>query len=101
MQIVMLLYHRHCLPVSVYELVENSSMESPNSDSVRFFLVDCRPADQYNAGHLSTAFHLDSNLMLQEPVEFGTAVSKLFVRLLHHMRGDNRANSRNAPPHVR
>lgn len=66
-----------CLPVSVYELVENASMESPHPDSVRFFLVDCRPADQYNAGHLSTAFHLDSNLMLQEPVEFATAVSGL------------------------
>lgn len=66
-----------CLPVSVYELVENASMESPHPDSVRFFVVDCRPADQYNAGHLSTAFHLDSNLMLQEPFEFATAVSGL------------------------
>lgn len=66
-----------CLPVSVYELVENAPMESPHPDSVRFFLVDCRHADQYNAGHLSTAFHLDSNLMLQEPIEFATAVSGL------------------------
>lgn len=32
-------------------------------ERVRFFLVDCRPAEQYNAGHLSTAFHLDSNLV--------------------------------------
>lgn len=68
-----------CLPVSVNELVENASTSSENSnpDAVRFFLVDCRPADQYNSGHLSTAFHLDCNLMLQEPVAFQTAVQGL------------------------
>ncbi|XP_055382729.1 TBC1 domain family member 23 isoform X2 [Condylostylus longicornis] len=66
-----------CLPVSVFELVENSSVELTTPDSVRFFLVDCRPADQYNAGHLSTAFHLDCNLMLQEPTAFNTAVQGL------------------------
>lgn len=26
-------------------------------------MVDCRPAEQYNSGHLSTAFHLDSDLV--------------------------------------
>lgn len=66
-----------CLPVSVYELVENASMELTHQDAVRFFLVDCRPAEQYNVGHLSTAFHLDSNLMLQEPVAFSTAIQGL------------------------
>lgn len=66
-----------CLPVSVYELIENVSTASANVDSVRFFLVDCRPAEQYNYGHLPTAFHLDSNLMLQEPTSFATAVNGL------------------------
>lgn len=66
-----------CLPVSVYELIENVSTASANADSVRFFLVDCRPAEQYNYGHLPTAFHLDSNLMLQEPTSFATAVNGL------------------------
>lgn len=66
-----------CLPVSVYELIENVSTASANADSVRFFLVDCRPAEQYNYGHLPTAFHLDSNLMLQEPTAFATAVNGL------------------------
>lgn len=67
-----------CIPVSVNELVENATMElSPDSEGVRFFLVDCRPAEQYNAGHLSTAFHLDCNLMLQEPSAFATAVQGL------------------------
>lgn len=63
-----------CLPVTVYELIENISSSPANMESVRFFLVDCRPATQYNFGHLPTAFHLDSNLMLQEPTEFSTAV---------------------------
>lgn len=63
-----------CLPVTVYELIENISSPPTNMENVRFFLVDCRPADQYNYGHLPTAFHLDSNLMLQEPLAFSTAV---------------------------
>lgn len=58
--------HALCLPVSAQELVENT-VEAPipngSVDSVRFFLVDCRPAEQYNAGHLPTAFHLDCNLV--------------------------------------
>ncbi|XP_021923260.1 TBC1 domain family member 23 isoform X2 [Zootermopsis nevadensis] len=68
-----------CLPVSAGELVENAeSTHSPDGiECVRFFLVDCRPAEQYNAGHLPTAFHLDCNLMLQEPAAFSTAVQGL------------------------
>ncbi|XP_008553627.1 TBC1 domain family member 23 [Microplitis demolitor] len=70
-----------CLPVTADELVENT-IEAPlcssiPSESVRFFLVDCRPVEQYNAGHLPTAFHLDCNLMLQEPAAFATAVDGL------------------------
>lgn len=61
-----------CLPVSVYELIENSP-----DGVVRFFLVDCRPVDQYNYGHLPTAFHLDYNLMLMEPTSFQTAMQGL------------------------
>ena len=34
-----------CLPVSVYELVENASLDK-TANCVRFFLVDCRPAEQ-------------------------------------------------------
>lgn len=66
-----------CLPVAVHELIESATLDSGNGDSVKFFLVDCRPAEQYNAGHLSTAFHLDCNLMLQEPSAFNTAVQGL------------------------
>lgn len=73
--------HALCLPVSAQELVENAietpSVANTSVESVRFFLVDCRPAEQYNAGHLPTAFHLDCNLMLQEPAAFATAVQGL------------------------
>ncbi|XP_077285439.1 TBC1 domain family member 23 [Arctopsyche grandis] len=86
-----------CLPVSVHELVENATMEiNPDSEGVRFFLVDCRPADQYNAGHLSTAFPLDCNLMLQEPSTFATAVQGL----LNAQRQALAANSLAAGEHL-
>ncbi|XP_005181676.1 TBC1 domain family member 23 [Musca domestica] len=85
-----------CLPVSVYELVENSSIDLSSTEAVRFFLVDCRPAEQYNAGHLSTAFHLDCNLMLQEPVAFATAVQGL----LSAQRQSIEANSNAGGEHL-
>ena len=47
-----------CLPVSVSHILPSS-----NQSGVRFFIVDCRPAEQYNNGRLSTAFHLDCSLV--------------------------------------
>lgn len=62
-----LISHALCLPVLAQELVENSieipSIPNNTVETVKFFLVDCRPAEQYNAGHLPTAFHLDCNLV--------------------------------------
>ncbi|KAL5107659.1 TBC1 domain family member 23 [Taenia crassiceps] len=52
-------------------------MEEEEEDAVRFFLVDCRPAEQYNAGHLETAFYLDTELMLSNPPEFSISVQAL------------------------
>lgn len=66
-----------CLPVSVKDLVKRN--EDKVVTNVKFFIVDCRPADQYNSGHLSTAFHLEASLMLQEPAAFCTAVEALFA----------------------
>ncbi|XP_064413423.1 TBC1 domain family member 23 isoform X2 [Latimeria chalumnae] len=63
-----------CLPVSVAEILQANQQQG---EGVRFFVVDCRPAEQYNAGHLSTAFHLDSDLMLQNPAEFALSVKSL------------------------
>uniref|UniRef100_A0A671T8W6 TBC1 domain family member 23 n=1 Tax=Sinocyclocheilus anshuiensis TaxID=1608454 RepID=A0A671T8W6_9TELE len=62
-----------CLPVSVPEILQANQLQP----GVRFFVVDCRPAEQYNAGHLSTAFHLDSDLMLHNPSEFALSVKSL------------------------
>lgn len=62
-----------CLAVSVSEILQANHQE----EGVRFFVVDCRPAEQYNSGHLSTAFHLDSDLMLQNPGEFALSVKSL------------------------
>lgn len=64
-----------CLPVSVYELIENTTHSKEGA--VKFFLIDCRPVQQYNNGHLATAHHLDANLMLTEPISFQTAVQGL------------------------
>jgi len=50
-----------CLPISVNELVSHTNRTVTNS--LKFFVMDCRPAEQYNAGHLPIAFPLDSTLV--------------------------------------
>ena len=49
----------------VYVLLFLGAFQCHNVDKVgvRFFVVDCRPASQYNSGHLPIAFHLDANLV--------------------------------------
>lgn len=75
-----------CLPVSVMELISNSEETNIISDSgeenVRFFLIDCRPAEQYNAGHPPTAFHLDCNLVSFLALRFGIYVGHLLTGLV-------------------
>nr|XP_039268454.1 TBC1 domain family member 23-like [Styela clava] len=71
-----------CIQVAVPDILlsaqpDFSSDERSESNQVRFFLVDCRSPDLYNAGHLSTAFHLDATLMLREPAEFKMAIDAL------------------------
>lgn len=61
---------------------DNEDEVDVEEEGVRFLLVDCRPADQYNAGHLATAFYLDTELMLSNPPEFSTSVQvSCFVNL--------------------
>lgn len=50
-----------CLPVSVRSMLPANSTLS----QFRFFVVDCRPPEQYNNGHLTTAFHLDCSLVIE------------------------------------
>ncbi|KAG9508492.1 TBC1 domain family member 23 [Fragariocoptes setiger] len=76
-----------CIPVVPAEIIipkQNSNSAScdvrgpkNNRAVVNYFLVDCRPADQYNSGHLAKAFHLDCGLMIQEPAIFTDAVKTL------------------------
>lgn len=71
-----------CLPIVPAEIfaIDTAQLRSSptqSSSSLRYFLVDCRPAEQYNAGHLTRAFHLDCSLMLREPSSFATAVQAL------------------------
>jgi len=75
-----------CLKISIPELLlssqpncDDDDEDEEESSKIRYFLVDCRPAEQYNEGHLLTAFHLDATLMLREKNEFDEALKSLFA----------------------
>jgi len=55
-----------CLPVSVEELL--GSFDS--GSLTKYFVVDCRPPEQYNNGHFVTAFHLDCSLVSNPILEY-------------------------------
>lgn len=69
------IYQALCLPVSVDELLQANQLGL----GVRYFIIDCRPAEQYNSSHYATAFHLDANLMLDDPTEFNQSVEALLA----------------------
>ncbi|CAF1159072.1 unnamed protein product [Adineta steineri] len=71
------IYQALCLPVSVKELLQANQLGG--TAGVRYFIVDCRPAEQYNSRHLYTAFHLDANLLLEDPKEFAGTVDALIA----------------------
>ncbi|CAH8673107.1 hypothetical protein MS3_00001207 [Schistosoma haematobium] len=88
------LFDALCMPITIQEVLDaqsmclqdyglnNSSITLPDNPSdsttdLRYLLVDCRPAEQYNAGHLPTAFFLDSSLIMSEPLKFQNAVKFL------------------------
>ncbi|CAF1642591.1 unnamed protein product [Adineta ricciae] len=71
------IYQALCLPVSVQELLQANQLGG--TAGVRYFIVDCRPAEQYNSKHLYTAFHLDANLLLEDPKEFAGTVDALLA----------------------
>ncbi|CAF3202990.1 unnamed protein product [Rotaria socialis] len=70
-----------CLPVSAKELLQANQLGG--KEGVKYFIVDCRPAEQYNSKHLYTAFHLDANLLLEDPKEFGGTVDALRATQKH------------------
>ncbi|TNN19108.1 TBC1 domain family member 23 [Schistosoma japonicum] len=79
-----------CMPITIQEVLDAQSMclqdyglcNSPTtlpdgSSDLRYLLVDCRPPEQYNAGHLPTAFFLDSSLIMSDPLKFQNAIKFL------------------------
>ena len=65
------LAHALCLPVQAKDLLQDKS--------VKYFVIDCRSPEEYNAGRLHTAFHLDASLMLQDRSAFEIAVDALLT----------------------
>ena len=53
------LFQALCLPISVSELLQKTTEQS-----VSYLVVDCRPRDQFDSGHLPGAVHLDPDTML-------------------------------------
>lgn len=69
-----------CLPISVTELITHTNRTITNS--LKFFVMDCRPAEEYNAGHLPIAFPLDSTLVCNN-LFFFSLNKKNIVNLLN------------------
>eukprot|EP00039_Didymoeca_costata_P022030 m.3507 g.3507 ORF g.3507 m.3507 type:complete len:854 (-) comp2781_c0_seq2:96-2657(-) len=45
--------------------------------AIKYFIVDIRPLEQYEAGHLPYAWHLDAGLMMENPTNFAKDVAAL------------------------
>lgn len=86
-----------CIPVSVTEVFYSQSSPRATGPAIPFFIVDCRPAVQYHAGHLSGALLVDPDWvrcrsgvasparapahvprqMLNDPAKFRAALARL------------------------
>ncbi|XP_065183154.1 TBC1 domain family member 23-like [Sycon ciliatum] len=82
--------HALCLPIGLTELVSNlrrraaeiAGFEEPSSKlsadtAVSYFVIDCRPLEQYQSGRLMFSHHLDPELMLKDVTAFHDKVSVL------------------------
>ncbi|CAK9296397.1 unnamed protein product [Gordionus sp. m RMFG-2023] len=87
-----------CINISVQELIRSKNYKNdPNKDNlekISFFLVDCRPADQYNNGHHPTAFHLDATLMLQDATKFESAILALMAAQKNSLNINSKAGGK-------
>jgi len=117
----LLLESMHCLMVSAEEVVsssfENDDKMAPMSPrggnssprgghgsdggfgSVKYFILDCRPEEEYRSGHLACAYHLDPELLFH-PDRLQTAAKALAaMRGCHFCLCSDRAPpSRNDSP---
>ncbi|XP_034936635.1 TBC1 domain family member 23-like [Chelonus insularis] len=74
------LFDTICWSVTVEELVksmEKTSILSAVSKNIRFFIIDCRSQEEFDAGHLPTAYFLDYNLRITNPIKFSDNIEKL------------------------
>ncbi|XP_065176490.1 TBC1 domain family member 23-like [Sycon ciliatum] len=76
-----------CLPVGLTDLLASMRHQKASEDAVGYFVIDCRPLDQYEAGRLRGAHHLNSVLMLQDLTKFYELVVELQAK--HKERGAN------------
>eukprot|EP00808_Paulinella_micropora_P024123 g6238.t1 len=65
----------NCLEVSAEEIVSQCYTDS-SGRTIKYFVLDCRPMEQYNAGHLPCAFHVDPDLLMQ-PEQLSRTVKDL------------------------
>lgn len=68
-----------CLPVSAREIVDHCyDVQSGDKKKslIKYFIIDCRPIDHYENGHLPYAYHLNPNL-LQHPEVLASQVQSL------------------------
>eukprot|EP00005_Dracoamoeba_jomungandri_P013553 CAMPEP_0174276142 /NCGR_PEP_ID=MMETSP0439-20130205/60218_1 /TAXON_ID=0 /ORGANISM="Stereomyxa ramosa, Strain Chinc5" /LENGTH=1059 /DNA_ID=CAMNT_0015368331 /DNA_START=3030 /DNA_END=6206 /DNA_ORIENTATION=+ len=64
-----------CLKVSVSDVVQASFCTSKRG--IKFFVIDCRPEEQFSNGRLPTAYHLPPRLVLSNPKKFRDLLNKL------------------------
>ena len=53
-----------------------TSLLSSSTPPLKFFILDCRPIEQYEAGHLPCAYHLDPDLLLH-PADLSERIDSL------------------------
>jgi hypothetical protein len=66
-----------CLSVSVNELI--LSLHKQQDDPLHYLVIDCRPPEQYECGHLVGAKNLDPGMMLQSPSEFSASLGNILA----------------------
>ena len=69
------IYHTLCLSVPIETVLRHTE------GAIKFFIIDIRPVAQYDAGHLTYAWHLDATNMVNHPEVFAEHVGELKTAL--------------------
>ena len=99
-----------CLQLSAEELIANllppAAPQPHSAGALKFFVLDCRPAERYESGHLPQSLHLDPSLLeerradeLERRLEGVTAMRGChFALLADSSRFEPEADGAAAPP---